>query len=311
MVFVQRFLIFDIVLALFALSACDNPETEQPETTEEKVSWADGLSTDQVISAMPIEVTDDALEEEGAAEAPEVMGIRVRRLAMNDDTNIKYLRLSWFLPIRPWVEDVTWRVFHRNDDGEWSRVEVDIDVEEVDGEYHYQTKCGIELIGQRIVYFKVQMVDNNDDEYENIVSFFVYPNDRRLRITLSEETSADAPSELFIGFREWFRLFWDIHELELPTSKEVEEDLSSWTTVLFLLKADFSQWFDGDEASVVRKSNTSYCKVTTVDPPDDTVEARLRYSFEDLPITRLANEPSGYFDYNDMIFFVDILNPEE
>ena len=301
-----------LLLAIFLVftMGCITPEDEESEEetnqdSEETKKWSDGLTRDQVISAMPITVTDDTISADGEDD-----GIGVKKLAQTDGTEIKYLSLVWFLPFLWTGDDLEWKVWQKNDDGEWSLVDVTIDVEELtDGEYKYSTLCGVPLVGQKIVYFKVQLVDHNGGEYESTVSFFVYPNDRKLRITLAE-VLADAPSKLYVGYQQWFWL-WDVHDTGLPAVKVVEEDLSAWTTVLFMMQVDFSGFSFGVD-QVTRKSNTSWCKAENVTPPDDAedVDARVRYSFEDLPIEALATEPTGYFDYNDLKFYFDILNPE-
>ena len=60
-------------------------------------------------------------------------------------------------------------------------------------------------------------------------------------------------------------------------------------------------------------SNSSYCKVSKLDTPNTidgkVVEATLQYEFEDLPINRLKYEDEGYFDYDDVVFTVDIIKP--
>jgi hypothetical protein len=163
------------------------------------------------------------------------------------------------------------------------------------------------------------MTDHNGEVYDNIVSFMIQPPSQKLKITVLSETNAKADSKLALikAFHE--SPFEPLQDSEYFTIFDVVQDnigvsalheLAPKKPVQFAIKTDFKKY--PQVYSIVKEavhySNTSYCKVTKVANPDPTnIIARIKYQFEDLPANMVDKDNFGYFDYNDVVFLVDIL----
>jgi len=268
-----------------------------PDANDEPASSLKGLTTQQIVEGMEIKanVTSSSRAVEDESENPEIS-------------------VTWACPIFFTNWSITYKVAGDTDEDTWHPVSSSVSCERSDVDtdvYKYSFKhCPIFSTTEYIVYYKVSMQDHNGAWYSNIVSFMVYPKNRQLRITLSDETDAGAPSTLYGLWASNCVLFPSIHEIfdndNIPATKDVS--LAAYSPVIFAIETDFSYMNWSGIDMVIHVSNSSYCKAIKVETPSDA-EARIKYSFEDLPITRLWAEPEGSFDYNDVVFFVDVLEP--
>ncbi len=273
----------------------------------ERVGWTEGLTLGEVVQKMEITV-DKASPQTSTANAS------VQLNTTGDDQDQLYI--YWWVPKALFDKHLGsgdgngWVVQKKVDSDEWKTISNEIKREVITGsEYTYykfsffgmRTYTG----NEKIITYKIRMTDNNDQEYENIVSFMVTPQDRKLQITL-QEAEAAAPSTLWIAHigSKIFDHLWNVKEVKLPASTTY---LPANHNVIFMMEADFTG-LGYAEQKVVRYSNTSFCRVTSVEAPTG-VEARFKYAFEDLPLTEVASEGSGQFDYNDLVFHVDVMKP--
>ena len=178
---------------------------------------------------------------------------------------------------------------------------------------------------QYIKYFKIRMEDHNagseGEVYENIVSIMVCPYENPARVTL-EQASADASSTVSIlyGFEpnSYSETLWNDtlsqSEIEKDGGRTLDVDLPPGEFIRFKIETDFndSMWGFGP-TTVTHLSNTSFAKVFRVEegdedwPDDSDIVSRLKVSFEDLPLEQVKYESDHLFDYNDAIFYFDIL----
>ena len=229
--------------------------------------------------------------------------------------------VSWILPTRAssWTQAVQYRIesYDGSEDIDWT----DIDTVPVAREsqvtdswswtewhffhHHHYTAY------QYIIYFRVQLTDANGETGQNIVSFMVTPNSRMVRLTYASSEAA-VNSIIYGG---WINdAIFNIYPAIAATGTQaavpghfVEFSTAANQPVYFWIASDFSSKGWGN---VIHYSNSSYCKVTRISPrsiPGRTVEASLMYSIEDLPQNQLSSEDDGYIDYDDVVFYVDII----
>jgi len=292
MVLKRMFVCLAMISLVFLLSCYDVDYDKDKDESESQ--WWDGLTTKQMVEGMEIKampVTNKTSKSSSSA-----------------DQNIE---VTWVFPtyITNWGIQFKIDSYDGTDNVDWCSIEPVILTTEVD-KYTYKykfTKCITLKTTQYIVYYKIIMTDTNGEKYENIVSFLVYPQDRTLRVTF-KDSEATVDSTVYGA---WVSscLFNLIHTV--PSSGQYKDfTLSSYSPVYFWINSDFSGKGLG---TVTHYSNSSYCKVTKLATPSSisgkTVEVTLQYSFEDLPIDMLSSEDSGYFDYDDVVFTVDIIKP--
>ena len=145
--------------------------------------------------------------------------------------------------------------------------------------------------------------------YSTITSFVVFPDGRTLRVNVVS-ADADASSDIYYNLSS-NALFTDVDKENVPVSS-VERDLGSYRLAYFSILTDLATI--GLSGKVRHRSNSSYCRVTKISTGpvvlDDgrTVEATLKYEFEDLPCNLRGYEPGETFDYDDVVMTVDIIN---
>ncbi len=301
------------VTSALMLGCIPQPEDETDATNEgeeEAVPWTDGLTTEQVIKAMPI-VVDEVQSDDAVASAAYALTAASGGEDVSDSVQ-KEVMVTWALP-KGWLPFADWKVYEGTDDQTWQAIKVDIvkseDALEIDS-YSFKYLCFFTL-EQHIKYFKIEMVDHNGDTYSNIVSFMVWPLSNSIQITLSDETEASASSDISIMLNGGWDTMWNYTSAtELPLTEQYPtagKEIPPWTSVRFQIETDFTDWgFEDDFSTHV--SNSSFCKVTKVAGyPKGDVQSRLKYSFEDLPLDQVGNEPSKEFDYNDVVLYVDIM----
>ena len=198
---------FTALLANACIPQDEEDETPAEEESSETAPWTDGLTNEQIIKAMPI-VVDEVVQEDAESDAEN--GVVTVQLAQEDPSE-KEVMVTWALPDGA-LPFATWNVYEGADDGTWDPIDAEVtelsasevlEVEKYYPNFPYPVKffgfrCWCSFFEQHIKYFKIEMIDHNGDPYENIVSFMVWPYANPLRITLSDETSASAPSEVSI-----------------------------------------------------------------------------------------------------------------
>ncbi len=332
-----RIMLIWMAAACLAAGCVIGPEgvDEESVSNDNTTSWADDLTIEQAVSAML--VTVDSVQDE-SSEIVVNNGVATTSSALTEDDQA--VKVEWNLPVLMaceianfyganfdctgkyfdlinWKWKEIWKISTSSDGISWETVNEDIDVvEETDG-YKFSVRHKCKSGTQFINYFKVALPDSNgSNPAESIVTFFVYPKDSDLVVTLSEETSAKAPSSLFAGYNylsgwEWYPLWENINDEVLPASQSMIGNLPPWTPVIFKIDTDFSDYdFGPGLERVIHKSNSSFCKVTMVEDETQIPEGvawRLMFKFEDLPIDRVSLEPEKKFDYNDVVIYVDIM----
>ena len=273
-------------------------------------NWWDGLSTQQMVDGMMIEASESQQPASRASEEG------------------KNIQVTWSLP----VKFTNWRISvkYGNDEKviydyeDLANREVDIEIKtgqtEWDATEVWIFKFFHKVIvipTQFIVTYKIEMIDHNGDKYENVVSFMVFPENRKLNVSLNaNEIESGALSSLYYIQPYQVLPICHIPEGSTKVFDDIHADngtfsinLNSFHDVQFAILTDFTyQNWDGI-TKIAHYSNTSYCKVTKEENPNDGAEATFKYAFEDLPITRLSAERDGKFDYNDVVFYVDVVNP--
>jgi len=313
--------LFAVVLTGLLFAGCipqpdETADDPADEEKQEPAVWTDGLTNQEIVEAM--EITVDQIPADAAADVTVENGIGTSRLAETSSDGID-LQVTWAVPIGN-LPHAIWVVYEGDEDGNWIKlddVEVWSEVLEVEKVTRYGFRRHCNPTSQYIKYFKIQMNDENGDSYENIVSFMVWPEPNPVRITLSDETSADADSTISILFNDEDYFSWLLpgqtmpaEQVITPEDAPVNFDLQPLFSVKFKLETDFTGW-GFDEDTTTHYSNTSFCKtqkVTDDTVPSDTV-SRLRVAFEDLPLGQVNTEPGNKFDYDDVILYVDFLRP--
>jgi hypothetical protein len=156
------------------------------------------------------------------------------------------------------------------------------------------------------------MKDSNGDVYWNTVTFLVAPYDMKMTIT-PKDSSAAAVSKLYLAqlcpLQGIDLLLNPDHDYYIYKSgnlisreKTVTQTLGAWKNVFFGIESDFN--FKG-YGMVQHISSSSYCKVKRVSN-DNKTPVIFEYKFEDLPQDKTGDEPLGSFDYNDVIFTVQL-----
>ena len=280
-----------IFLIIFILSCYDVKYDDDDDSSGG--NWYDGLSTKQMVE-----------------------GMEIIAKAANSKSTASEIEVSWVFPtyITKWAVKYRIDSYDGNEDVDWSEPDITITNKEVQENSYKQYKYffGHKITfktTQYIVYYKISMTDTNGEEYENIVSFLVYPDARTLRVTYAaSESSVDCSV-----YGAWISTcIFNIIKTAAGSSDlpgdYAEFTLSAYSPVFFWIDSDFaSKGLD----TVTHYSNSSYCKVTRLASPSTiagkTVEATLKYSFEDLPQDMLKYEDGKAFDYDDMVFYVDII----
>lgn len=281
-----------IISVVFLMSCYDVAYDKDDGAAATSGNWFDGLTTEQAVKAMDVKANVTATSKDGEESA-------VVTWAFPHELDLGFA--AWTISVQTTdMVDGKPSIFNIISDGTLEWVEKD---EEVLYTWKGLWKKEYE---QKLVTYKVTMKDHTDPhnqkEYDNIVSFCVYPNPVKLRIK-SLASERKSPAELF-GY--WRSKWYDICRREINFNVDLdytipeEAPLRPWSHVTFKIKSYHS--FGVTE----HLSNSSYCK-TEITKKSDGALATLKYSFEDLPINKISDEPTGYFDYNDVVFTVDVI----
>ncbi|MBN2529591.1 MAG: hypothetical protein JXR76_24595 [Deltaproteobacteria bacterium] len=157
--------------------------------------------------------------------------------------------------------------------------------------------------------YRVVSTDENGEESSTQVTAVNYPAGAILTVTLSDECEALAESGVDAQYNGGMQNLWPIQRLsalDLPQSIVLNAPIDANSPVYLVVTTLMP---DSEESEIVRASNSSFCRVEEVTPLSADVVARLKFSFEDLPLSAVVREPSGAFDYNDVILYVDVVLP--
>ena len=138
-----------------------------------------------------------------------------------------------------------------------------------------------------------------------------WPGGHPVEVTLAGETDAGAPSAIFAAYNSGEETLWRMQllsTLTLPQTVALHSPLVNGSALTFYVQTDLSS-YNFDELVLVRSSNSSFCRVEELTPNTPNVKFRLKYSFEDLPLSALSHENGGAFDFNDVVLYVDVLEP--
>lgn len=293
---------------VFLISCYDVQLDKESVITNE--NWADGLEPELIIERMPVTVEP-------------VLTVT----KAESDTTTCEVEVTWECPI----DTDQWAVEVSDDGVDYEALDVVMDGESkgvtgtetvtiiktpcytVDAVvyYTYSFKCNWAIVNDvnYIGYFKILMPSANPGEFfSTITSFVVFPDGRTLRVTVNS-SDADARSDIYYNLAD-NALFTNVNKNNVPASS-VESSLGSYRLAYFSILTNLSDI--GRSGKVRHYSNSSYCRVTkiatsTYNPgPGRTIEATLKYEFEDLPCNLKGYEPGQKFDYNDVIITVDII----
>lgn len=298
------------VFAMVLASGCviepesDDEETEEVDADETVVQWTEGLTTQEIIESMPVWV------EAGGADVDETAvdnGVAVTRRAMGCST---IPRISFCLPESVVTfldfENATLNFWWRAWNGDWVQIFPVVQRELVEDSFVFSFEDEPMMPQQTVRYYKIDYVDDHNGEtYSTIVTFAVSPNSNPIQVTLSDETEAAATSDLLLNYN----LLWpDINQQEKPQTQTIEGMIPPCTPINLQINTDFSA-LGFNSYEFPHTSNSTFCKVSVETPPaDSNVAQRLKYQFEDLPISRLNVEPNHQFDYNDVVVYLDLMN---
>lgn len=286
-------------------------------TTADSKEWTDGLTPQQVMEGMEIN---------GSMSSSEVV-------SKADDATVveKDIEVSWEWPVD--LEEPVWEVFYTFDDeateqpvyGPALSIPSDSNKASSLGSIYSTTaEDGATMLlkiafkvkwtaYQKLLQVKIKMRDSNNDVYLNVVTFLVAPNDMTCTIRPDKSEAAASstiyttqlcalqglafllnPSDSSYLYQEKNR----INDYPTPLSWKLEKN----KTIFFGIETDFISRGLG----IVRhQSSSSYCKVRKV-ATTDGASATFRYTFEDLPKEQLRFENGKKFDYDDVIFLVDL-----
>ncbi|MBN2718354.1 MAG: hypothetical protein JXX14_21095 [Deltaproteobacteria bacterium] len=327
-------------MALLAMTGCTtmSPETGNDDLTP-VVAWTDGLSAEQIVEAMPVWVDEAPSDSESSADTDggnEAEDYQISWTVPADtiadvDWKIYVSSLvddAW-IPIPPdayvitketdTVENVTYDVYTAVVPGSVvlpSTIDSDTAVDTVEvsdtDTVSEDTAADSENTNAPIVVdYRVAMVDPSGNETTTEVSVVVIPPGHPVRVTFSEQTSANAPSGVTAIYNGIEEVLWSVGALSgdlLPQTVFLSQTIADKSLLSFTVNTDFTG-YGFDETHVARSSSSSFCKVSEESPNDSDVHRRLKFKFEDLPLSALSYESGGVFDYNDVVLFVDIMNP--
>jgi len=165
---------------------------------------------------------------------------------------------------------------------------------------------------QTLLTIDVKMKDSNGAEYWNTVTFLVAPCAMEMTITPGN-SSAVAVSTLYLAqlcpLQGLDLLINPSHTQYLYKSSNlisrattVTKTLNAWDNVFFGIESDFNYRGYG---KVKHISSSSYCKVKRISA-NNKIPVIFEYKFEDLPQDKIQDEPLGSFDYNDVLFTVQL-----
>ena len=282
-----------VVSALIAaLSGCTTKGGDSDNVMlEPLVDWSDGLTEKEVLSKMEVSVEVDTA----------------------GTGNV----ITWQVPEGA-VDVDEWGICRKDAGDEWECIEgasgkiiMDTETEEgisyVNAVYKYVDTDDTD--SSLTTEYKIVSTDDSGEEVSNQVTQLNFPTGSTFTVTLSEESEASAQSGIELIYNGEKQTLWEIQKssgLALPQSINIDTPLSADANLQIIVTSLFPNY---EESVVVRTSSSSFCLIEEVTPLSAASIARLKFSFEDLPLTRLSAEAGGVFDYNDVVLYLDVLAP--
>ena len=332
--FFQRLL--NVSIAALFVAGCTNMKSQQEaDTTTPAGKWTDGKTTEEIVDKMstnaenvdPETAGSDTLQGTNTDSSASVSGDRYR--------------ISWQVPAGV-LQPSGWKIsaIDPTDETDDTGTELDpttidvikdtVTVDDVPYDVYSVIVPAIEPVVDTdtpddtdttgsaqtphkpvVTDYVVTIVDENGDEASTEVTVVNVPPEYSVRVTLSDETNATAPSGVTALFNGSKKTLWPVESLSsltLPQTVTLPATVAGKEWLSFEVQTDFTN-FDFDETVLVRSSSSSFCIIDQIPVDDPAIYARLKYQFEDLPLSALSLESSGAFDYNDVVLIVDILNP--
>ncbi|MBN2529252.1 MAG: hypothetical protein JXR76_22885 [Deltaproteobacteria bacterium] len=305
-----------VLTTLLSLAGCTTLEAEQHKASVNQGSgWTYGLTQKQIVAAMPITAEKVNLSSVSAGRS-----IAPKKLGESAGLTSSFGHIvAWRVPEGALTPE-EWIISRKSDSGAWEEL-TSIQVNVTSGVVLddvafdvYSCEIPVTAADAILTYYKVTMIDLNGARYNSIVSIVNYPGGHPVRVTLSAETEAAAPSGITAIYNDTHKILWEMERLEnrtLPESITLEETMAEGSELEFTVHTDLTAFGGAEMGSLARPSNSSFCRVSKVDAPETGIVARLIYSFEDLPLSMLNTEPTKTFDYNDVVMVVDVLESEE
>lgn len=273
-------------------------------------NWYEGLTEGQVMEGMEIKGSLNTAAASTKAEG-----------------DVQEVEVTWEWPLE--LDEPTWEVNYRIDSDEADNVESG---ELYNGKIYSETSSKASLNDVKVTYaqtgsivyltlcakitwcspqtlltVEVRMLDSNNVPYYNTVTFLVAPYAMNCKIRPGV-SDAEALSKLYKAQPSILQSIVNLDAFLYQSGNVFTMPVDSWTIaqyrpVFFGIESNFSSKGFG---TVRHQSSSSYCKVTR-DTTASGARATFKYSFEDLPKDRLRYEPGKAFDYNDVVFYVDLL----
>lgn len=288
-----------IISVVFLMSCYDvaYDKDEGVSTSSSSGNWTEGLTTKQIVEGMEIKanISNDSTTSKCT------------------DCEEEVFELVWVLPV---FIGGNWSVYSlalgEDTDDDWELLLDTVTSEKIsDGYWKYTCKTKRTWVpNEYLISYKVCLTDANNKTFTNIVSFSVLPNDATLRITIDPASERNTAKTTLAGFwltKEW-KLYCNIESYWTPVPIEsnaiTNANAKSYVPVYFRIKSDLTAQGLG---IVTHYSNSSFCKTSKITPNAIDALATFQFKFEDLPLEQLRNEPDGAYDYDDVIFKVEVL----
>lgn len=265
----------------------DTQDGENTETSDE--DWIEGLTPQQIVE-----------------------GMDVTAIAVNDD--LKVFKVIWILPT---PLEGTWSLksctFGENDSENWETLTDQVSSEAIASGVKYSFyNQSTWYYGQYLITYKICLTDKDGTTYENVVSFLILPANGCIRIKIDPASQRQTEKTSLYGFwltKEWYTYwnvdyYWSSISLDSDAVTIVKDKAS--LPVCFKI---ISEMTDKGLGIVTHYSNSSFCRIERLSKAADASDtlATFKFSFEDLPINQLRYETTRSFDYNDVIYTVEIL----
>lgn len=303
---VKRILSCLTMISIVCLLSCYDVDYDKKDKNNSSTEWYDGLTNEQVVKAMMITATpvETKTKEVTSTEADTVYEIVWTVPAVLPFTKKDNWSIKWgYCLTNDNDGDLTWNDLLNT---EFAAGEIQVEPLSNGQNKFWLTVKPPKISGVYLISYKIILNDSNGAQYENIVSFAVYPNNGKLKITVSPESERAAKTQLF-GY--WLTS-WNLNsepsrEISLADpAPQLVENVAAYCPVIFKIKSDLSSI--GIEDSVSHYSNSSYCKTTRITKNSGAL-ATFKLSFEDLPQDMITKEDGNEFDYDDVIIVVDVI----
>ncbi len=284
------------IISVVFLMSCYDVSYDKDDGAAATGNWTDGLTTKQIVEGMEVKANISSDDSSKCTDCEE-----------------EVFELVWVLPI---FIGGNWSVYSlalgEDTNNDWELLLDTVTSEKISGGYWKYT-CKTKrtwVSNEYLISYKICLTDSNNQTFTNIVSFSVLPNDATLRITIDPASERNTAKTSLAGFwltKEW-KLYCNIESYWTPISIEsnavTNTNAKSFVPVYFRIKSDLRAQGIG---IVTHYSNSSFCKTSRITPDAVDALATFQFKFEDLPLEQLSQEPDGAYDYDDVIFKVEVL----